>query len=205
MQRTQYFSVLPERMGTVETQYFVGRTYSPRNLLSAVIDNNNEDGTHRIDYGYDGRGVRVSRAESPTPSGTARRHYVYSPELQLLHITVDDPPNVWGQKATAMTAGLPANHGFIWFNGQPVFEGGPARTADSGALAFRSQSHTPAMMNATDFFYIFTDHLGTPILETNTAGQVAWRAEYEPYGNVYFMRAAPAPINPSDFPDRISP
>src|SRR5713226_6491216 len=167
-----------------ETQYFAGRTYSSRNLLSTVIDNSSEGPTHRIDYGYDGRGVRVSRAESPTPSGTATRYYTYSPELQLLQITIDDSPNLWGQhRATTMTAGLALNHGYVWFNGQPVFEFGPARTADPGVLD--SRSHAPAPMDATDSYFIFTDHLGTPILETNTSGQTAWRAEYEPYGNVY--------------------
>lgn len=36
--------------------------------------------------------------------------------------------------------------------------------------------------------FILTDHLGTPIMETDTTGAVAWRAEYEPFGNVYTMR-----------------
>jgi RHS repeat-associated protein len=180
------------------TQYFVGRTYSPRNLLSSVIDNSSEGPTHRIDYGYDGRGVRVSRAESPTPSGTARRYYTYSPELHLLQITVDDSPNVWGQRARTMTDSLASNHGFVWFNGKPVFEGGPARTPDPGVLS--SRSHTPAPMNVTDYYFIFTDHLGTPLLETNTSGQVAWRAEYEPYGNVYLMRAGARTDQPLRLP-----
>src|SRR5205814_2105814 len=144
---------------------------------------------------------RVSRAESPTPSGTARRHYMYSPELQLLEITVDDTPNVWGQRrATTMTAALALNHGYAWFNGQPVFEYGPARTADPGALSSTSRSRIPTLLDATDAYYIFTDHLGTPILETNTAGQVAWRAEYEPYGNVYVMRAGARTDQPLRLP-----
>jgi RHS repeat-associated protein len=184
-----------------ETQSFIGRTYSPRNLLASVIDYSSEGPTHRLDYGYDGRGVRVSRAESPTPSGTARRYYTYSPELHLIQITVDDSPNFWGQqRATTMTASLVSNHGFVWFNDQPVFEGGPARTADPGVLSSTSRSHTPALMNVTDYYFIFTDHLGTPILETNTSGQVAWRAEYEPYGNVYLMRAGARTDQPLRLP-----
>jgi YD repeat-containing protein len=184
-----------------ETQYLVGRNYSPRNLLSSVIDNSSEGPTHRIDYGYDGRGVRVSRAESPTPSGTARRHYTYTPELQLLTVTVDDSPNIWGQRrATTMSAGLDLNHGFVWFDGQPVFEGGPARTADPGALSSVSRSRPPTLKNVTDYYFIFTDHLGTPILETNTSSQVAWRAEYEPYGNVYLMRAGARTDQPLRLP-----
>jgi RHS repeat-associated protein len=36
--------------------------------------------------------------------------------------------------------------------------------------------------------WTFTDHLGTPLLQTNSSKAVVWRAEYEPYGNVYAMR-----------------
>ena len=56
--------LLDEALGTLDVVPFVTRTYSPRNLLSTVIDNSSEGPTHRLDYGYDGRGVRVSRAES---------------------------------------------------------------------------------------------------------------------------------------------
>jgi len=37
--------------------------------------------------------------------------------------------------------------------------------------------------------FTFTDHLGTPILQTDPAGDVVWRAEYEPYGSIYAYRA----------------
>ena len=40
--------------------------------------------------------------------------------------------------------------------------------------------------------YTFTDHLGTPLLQTSPTGSVAWRAEYEPYGSVYSYRAGDA-------------
>lgn len=167
--------------------------YSPRNLLASVTDDSSEDPVpHRIDYGYDGRGIRVVRSESPTPSGTASRYYFYSPELHILESTVDDAPNIWGSRRTStMTAGLPPSHEYIWFNGQPVGEIGPPRTADIDILTKRR----PTSLDATDYFYTVTDHIGTPILQTPTdlSGQIVWRAEYEPYGNVWQMRAgAPA-------------
>jgi hypothetical protein len=73
-----------------ETQYYASRTYSPRNELASVIDASDEVTQHRIDYGYDGRGVRVMRSESPVPAGAAHRYFFYTPELQLLATTVDD-------------------------------------------------------------------------------------------------------------------
>jgi RHS repeat-associated protein len=54
----------------------------------------------------------------------------------------------------------------IWFASRPV--------ADHG-------SGTPR--------YTLTDHLGTPILQTTPTGGIVWHAEYEPFGNVYSLRA----------------
>lgn len=42
----------------------------------------------------------------------------------------------------------------------------------------------------TTVFYNFTDHLGTPDIQTNASGTVNWEAEYEPYGRVLALRAS---------------
>jgi RHS repeat-associated protein len=57
----------------------------------------------------------------------------------------------------------------IWFGSRPV--------ADHSATTVR---------------YTFTDHLGTPILQTSSTAAVVWRAEYEPFGNLYQLRAGTA-------------
>jgi RHS repeat-associated protein len=57
---------------------------------------------------------------------------------------------------------------FAWFNGHPVAQ------ISQQSLVTR---------------FTFTDHLGTPLLQTDSAAQVAWRAEYEPYGRLYQLRA----------------
>jgi YD repeat-containing protein len=57
---------------------------------------------------------------------------------------------------------------FVWFNGHPVAQ---------------VSSGVPSLL------FSFTDHLGTPLLQTDSSGQVIWRAEYEPYGRVYQLRA----------------
>jgi RHS repeat-associated protein len=164
-----------------ETHYFADRTITARNLLGAVTDTAGEGAPHQLTYGYDGRGVRVSRTES-TGGTPATRYYVYSPELQLLASTVDDGANAWG-KAVSLTAGLAPNHEIVWFAGLPVAEIGPPRSSSLGILSRRATT-----MAATNTFTTFTDHLGTPLLQTDASGTVVWRAEHEPYGSIWTMR-----------------
>jgi len=57
---------------------------------------------------------------------------------------------------------------FVWFNGHAVAQ-------------ISQQSLTTR--------FTFTDPLGTPLLQTNAAAQIMWRAEYEPYGRLYQLRA----------------
>jgi RHS repeat-associated protein len=64
---------------------------------------------------------------------------------------------------TPTTAG---GYEYIWFNGHPVAE------TNGGT------------------HWTFTDHLGTPLIQTDSAGVVFWRAEYEPYGRVFALRTA---------------
>jgi RHS repeat-associated protein len=182
-----------------ETAYYASRTYSPRNLMTTVTDTSAEGPAHQISYGYDYRGVRISRTETPTDAGSANRYYFYAPELQLLSSTVDDSNNVWGQSAHIMSAPLSMNREVVWFAGQPVAEYGPPRTPDSVtplSAHHTSDTNTPA----NNLFYTFTDHLGTPLLQTDPTTTIVWRAEHEPYGNVYLMRKGSRTDQPLRFP-----
>jgi RHS repeat-associated protein len=68
----------------------------------------------------------------------------------------------------------------LWFAGQPI-----GQWSNGGALRFT-----------------ITDHLGTPFLQTTNAStpSIVWRAEYEPYGNVYLYRNGTAEEQPLRFP-----
>ncbi|HMJ87590.1 MAG TPA: RHS repeat-associated core domain-containing protein [Vicinamibacterales bacterium] len=150
-----------------ETRYFATRTYSPRNLMSSIAEDSEDNRPHTVSYGYDGRGVRVVRSEGTTGTGTpfANRYYVYSPELNLLATSVDDNPNIWGKRGISnVTPAMKSE--FLWYNGRPV-----------------------GQLDGQTVRYTFTDHLGTPILQTDLSSTVIWRAEYEPYGDTYLLRA----------------
>jgi RHS repeat-associated protein len=56
---------------------------------------------------------------------------------------------------------------FVWFNDHPL-----AQIDAIGIVA-----------------WTFTDHLGTPVLQTSAQQGVVWRAEYEPYVSVYTLRS----------------
>ncbi len=56
---------------------------------------------------------------------------------------------------------------YVWFNGHPV-----------GQINGGTQ-------------WTFTDHLGTPLIQTNATGDVFWQAEHEPYGRVFTLRTGP--------------
>ncbi len=36
--------------------------------------------------------------------------------------------------------------------------------------------------------YTFTDHLGTPVLQTDPDAEIAWQADYDPYGQIFGYR-----------------
>jgi len=133
--------------------------YGPRNLMTKHGSGFGGQG-HWINYGYDGRGVRVSSSEhsSSSPYPVVRR-YGYSPELHLLAN--------YSETSVFLDDGPLQGDDYVWFGDQPVAQ----------VLADASLRYT------------FTDHLGTPLLQTDPAASIVWRAEYEPYGKVYSYRA----------------
>jgi RHS repeat-associated protein len=66
------------------------------------------------------------------------------------------------------TAARPAIlYEYIWFDGRPL-----AQVDGAGTVS-----------------WTFTDHLGTPLLQTSSLQGIVWRAEHEPYGSIYALRS----------------
>src|SRR5262249_12940343 len=53
--------------------------------------------------------------------------------------------------------------------------------------------------------WTFPDHLGTPIIETDAARAIDWRAEYEPYGRVFTYRTGSTRHQPPRLPGQEDP
>ena len=73
----------------------------------------------------------------------------------------------------------PIQYEYVWFGGEPLAQ---IETATD------------------DIRWYFTDHLGTPILQTDATAAVVWRAEYDPYGTVFAFRAGADEHQPLRFP-----
>jgi RHS repeat-associated protein len=75
--------------------------------------------------------------------------------------------NLMAETELRTTTGTPAiAYEYVWFNGHPAAQ-----------IDFGTTTH-----------WTFTDHLGTPLLQTDSGGNTYWRAEYEPYGKIFALR-----------------
>jgi len=83
------------------------------------------------------------------------------------------------ESSTSVYTDKPIAYEYIWFAGQPVAE------------------VTAATATTT---WTFTDHLGTPIRQTDTSGTITWSVEHDPYGNVYNQQAGASVHQPLRLP-----
>jgi RHS repeat-associated protein len=102
----------------------------------------------------------LAAGRRPLLTTTAWRYSFYNPEMNLL-----------AESELTTTAGTPPAilYEYVWFNGHPV-----------------AQVDTPVASPVTH--WTFTDHLGTPLIQTDSGGNTYWQAEYEPFGKVFTLR-----------------
>jgi RHS repeat-associated protein len=142
-------------------------TYSARNLLAHLWNGAMAGESQSVDYAYDGRGIRVAATWDNANGFPRFRQYWYSPELHLI------AQSDW---AAFVLDGFFVGTDYVWFGDVPVAQL-PANNGDTAR-------------------FTFTDHLGTPILQTDSSASVVWRADYEPYGKVYTYRDGDASMDP---------
>jgi RHS repeat-associated protein len=115
--------------------------------------------------GGDFRGMHLSLKPSSLVDG--RQPLVSTPAWRYSFYSPE--MNLLSETELRTTAGTPLIlYEYVWFNGHPVAQ------VDAGIVTH----------------WTFTDHLGTPIIQTSTDKTVYWQAEYEPYGKVFALRTA---------------
>jgi RHS repeat-associated protein len=87
--------------------------------------------------------------------------------------------NLMSESETSTSSTPAVAYDYIWFAGKPV-------------------AQVDLATNTTH--WTFTDHLGTPILQTDATGTIDWRAEYEPFGALYTLRTGATRHQPLRFP-----
>lgn len=89
-------------------------------------------------------------------------------------------PNLLAETEIRAGGGTPAIAiEYLWFGGVPIAE---------------------ERIASNETRLTFTDHLGTPFLQTNPSGIAVWRVEYEPFGSVYAARTGNAADQRLRFP-----
>ncbi len=165
--------------------------YSPRNLLSSQFVRRydrcfEELGSACIqpdfvnvwlDHVYDGRGVRVMSIDRVVAEGEVVGIEEPPPPAYYFYTPELSMLNIVS-RTTARTADV------IWFGSHPI--------ADHGDSGLR---------------YTLTDHLGTPILQTNTSASIVWHARTRPPSapSTNSAPATPKTTNPSASPANKSP
>lgn len=94
-----------------------------------------------------------------------------------------------GRDIVALSTPLPAaREEIVWFGDRPVAQVGPLRSTIPDPEFTRHRIGTMSIPADRALYFTFSDHLGTPILQTDAAATIVWHAEYEPYGAIWDAR-----------------
>ena len=155
--------------------------YNAAGRLSEIKDS--ADGL-TVQYRYDPFGRRI--AKTVTQGATSRTTYYINGESALMAETDEEGRltraygfNPHTQQARTNEEDEDEQEGSLWST-DPIWQ------ADLAA----GQS-----LKEASYHYLVTDHLGTPVLALNKAGETTWKANYEAFGKARINPASTAQIN----------
>ncbi|MGN6186667.1 MAG: hypothetical protein ACTHQM_23765, partial [Thermoanaerobaculia bacterium] len=160
-------NMLSQTLGpTVETWSYTGTT--PKASTMAYDAAGNETGDQTISA----RNLVGSIGQSCFACGASyaydgRGVRVYTDfNLSVTHHVYSPQLNALGQYRDTDGDSIPdQTMEFVWFGGRPI-----------------------AQLDWEGAKYTFADHLGSPVLQTSSSGQIIWRLEFTPYGATYADR-----------------
>jgi len=163
---------LTHRVGDDSKLRFV---YDANRRLSQVRSDG-ADGTAALTtFQYDGRNYLESSVLRPNvglPLTERTTRATYSTEGVLHHRAVEGQLTVSSARDSAAKTG---DDFILYFAGRPVAQLTIRTTTPVGASGTTN----------SELIFITTDHLGTPILTTDTDGNPIWGGGFEPFGNDY--------------------
>jgi RHS repeat-associated protein len=135
-------------------------------------------------FGYDNNGNVTSENA---------RSYVYSQNNRLIRVVENDLTlgeyayNGVGQRIKKVAAGATTIYHYDRF-GNLIAESDDEGTFRVDYLYFSGQPLARIDISITEsIYYYHNDHLGTPQVLTNDQGQIVWKADYKPFGEVDIM------------------
>jgi len=136
------------------------------NIAATVVVQVDRTSPYAPDPGHPGFGtiVAAKTAVKASAPGTTLRAVTAGTRQFFLYTP---EMNLLAETELTTSAHPLISNEYVWFNGHPV-----AQIDSTGTTS-----------------WTFTDHLGTPILQTSALQGVVWRAEYEPFGEIYALRS----------------
>ncbi len=147
-------------------------SYDALGRMSQIKTDSDETAGALVTLAYDGRSFLREAARSPFPGlpATVTTNPTYSSDGLLMHKATSE---VLGPDDPRGEGSATSNAYVLYFAGRPV-----------GIL--ENETVTPlggGTTSSSTLTYLTTDHLGTPVLATDTGGATTWAGGFAPFGD----------------------
>lgn len=140
---------------------------APRNISYDAAASQLADNVNSFAYGArELLGSALPNMQSYAYDGLRRRVQSQTAGGQQRISLYDGGNHLFAETALSAMTPTTISYDYVWFGDRPV-----------------------AQLDAVGTHWTHTDHLGTPLIQTDASAAVSWQAEYEPYGRVWSLRA----------------